>query len=805
MGTPGGPSTVSEEDICGQFDAYIFRQEFLNDPYRNVVDLQGNYTIPVWDLLHNSLPERFLGTNDTPAEWIWVHLPAVNRKWILDLVRRMKGNGIIHNSIVLGDVEKFVKKSFTNASGVYAAPRQFDQRAIDIKARRLEETSQDDAKDTPSSSKEKAKEPATKGQDDSQQPIHQQLSETEMFALALPYLDSQSDLVEKEKLEQLRRHYGAFEGYPTEFLKDSEPRRAEVIFSRTLDQCFFSSTHVTANLDSDQVVYNYLNELSDKWRKLRASRAETNNPPPITSAEREIELRHHKTDRGRRLIASPLRLWKIGNVVISAFPDQENELLPSSELQRLICRSIWESCPISAMDLVLDLAHIFIDFVDRPFNSGLGLSPLWIFERVIAEEAEKQVVRYKEFEKIMRRKQEDKSERNGNTPEANLLVTPALVPNQAEQAPTAGQQGGNDHVLEADKETSPMSLIDEEAESFKNVMDIRDELGMIGSVIKEQEVAMTQLTKYLDSRGKPANRLAAAPVTNEPQGSGEIDPNLQNLKQKMEDMVNRVQTWQSRIEGLDKRTSMVEKGLEHLLDIKLKRSSLEEANDTKHLAADTNEVARLSKDIESRTHSVLTATNSVVTNTGDLAEKSEERARQSEKQSALIFAFTFVTIWFTPLSFVTGFLAIPSKDFPQDPTNMTVDWKRWQIGVGLTVAFLVTLLFSLSVWAGYRRETKDSRTEKRASKNDNKHDGGVNGEGPDEKAAAQPTGEAKPSPSGGGSSGEPTPTPQTPSPKKTRQEQWRSWGRSLRGKEAAGDSLGKGQSEKAGALGDGIV
>ncbi|KAI1736992.1 hypothetical protein F4680DRAFT_429851 [Xylaria scruposa] len=830
-------STSPEKTVCELFDAYIFRQEFLNDPYKKVLDLKGSYGISVWNLLNDSSSKTFSGANDIPPEWIWINLPAVNKKWILELVRRMKENNAIHNAISLPQIEEFIEKSFTNASGIRVAP-QFNQRAADIKAQRLKQTSQDatlgeagsdqglketaapvggestsikpdtqddDAKDMSSSLDAKSKEPATKGQIASQKSIQEQFSGTEMFALALPYLDSQSGLVKSTRVEQLRQHYGAFEGRPTRILDNSEDRLADVIFSRTLDQCFFSSTHVTVNLDSDQVVYNYLNELAEKWRNIQKKKKDEtqNDPTPLTllTPEQEIELMRNKMDEGKRLITSPLRLWKIGHVVISAFPDQEHEMLNHSEIQGLICRSIWESCPISAMDLVLDLVHIFVDFVDRPFNSGLSLSPLWIFERVIAEEAEKQVIRYKEFEKIMKQKHKDKSERNDNTSEANLLVTPPVVQMPAGQDRLAEE---GDHVLETEKQKDSMSLITEEAESFKNVMDIRDELGMIDSVVKEQEVAMTQFSNYLDIRGKPAKGSEVTPPASESRGSGqskaagESGPDLQNLNQRMGDIVKRVQRRQSRIAGLDKRTSMIEKGLNHLLDIKLKRSSLEEA-------ADTNEVAKLSKDIEGRTHSVLQATNSVVTNTHDLARKSDERAKQSDKQSALIFAFTVVTIWFTPLSFVTGFFAIPSKDFPQDSTQEDVDWKQWQIGVGLFVAFLLTLLFSASVWAWYKRQDRDRKAKQGAPKIENQRDGNDNGQVPDEKAKKEPTGQASASYLLNETPTKPTPPSQPPSPDQTPQKQRRSWDWLLRSREAARDSLAHGRGEGVVVSSDAMV
>ncbi|GAP84597.1 putative ankyrin repeat protein [Rosellinia necatrix] len=660
----------------------------------------------------------------------------------------MTRNNLIHNAISSSSVNEFINKSFTNASGIHVAPQQLNQKAADIKAQRTEvtgqydarksgsdrgpkdpgeptgegstsagpNTEQDGAEDMSSGSKRRAKEPATKGQNAPPRPTQEHHSEIEMFALALPYVDSQSDLEKDKKLAQLRQHYGAFEGYPTNFLDDSGPHPTEVIFSRTLDQCFFSSTHNVVNLDGDQVIYNYLNKLSEEWGKIQKKKSKTTkDQPPATLElfEQEIERNHHKTDKGRKLITSPLRLWKIGNLVISAFPDQENSMLSDSELQRRICRSIWESCPISAMDLVLDLVHIFIGFMDQPFSSGLGLSPLWIFERVIAEEAEKQVIRYKQFEKIMKQKHKLGPKQNADASEIRYRMTRA-----GRQDTPASSQSVNEDFLEVEEQNDTMSLITEEAESFKNVMDVRDELSMIASVIKEQEVAMTQFIDYIGSRGKRLRGSESTQLTNEPRGGSEgmgaeeTDPNLQNLNQEMGVIITGVNRWQNRIAGLDKRASMIEKALNHLLDIKLKQSSLQEAGDTKK----------------------------VVTYTGDLAWESEKRARQSEQQSALIFAFTVVTIWFTPLSFVTGFFAIPSKDFPLDSAQQAVDWKRWQIGLGLFLAFLATLLFSGSVWVSYKRQPKGRKPQQEDREGDNRHSGGAKEQEPSETVKGEAKG-----------------------------------------------------------------
>ncbi|KAI1363844.1 hypothetical protein F5Y08DRAFT_354130 [Xylaria arbuscula] len=767
MGCTPEASTESKKMVCKPFKAHVFTAQCLDYP----LNLES-YETSVWDVLDDSSTGKLDDKKTAGAEWVWVHLPAVNREWVLELVQKMKKYNVIHNTISLLQIEEFVKNSFTNASGVQVAPQRLHQRAADIKAQRARKLSQvatqgeahldrglkgpappvgestsikpgtkeDDVKDTSGGDlHSKFKEPVWTGNIESQLSKQEQFSRSEMFALALPYLDSHSDSGKSERLQHLRQHYGTFEGYPTKFLRDYNHQLSEVIFPRTLDQCYFSSAHETTHLDSDQVVYNYLKDLSEKWRTVQDKQVKMGNESALLtllSSEEEIQPKYDERDKEKRLVTSPLRIWKIGHFVVSAFPDQEHATPSDSKFQELIYRSVWESCPISALDLVLDLAHIFIDFVDRPFNSGLSLSPLWIYERVIAEEAEKQVVRHNQFEEIMRDKREDKSELKDSTPRATRLVqnigakserknttpdskpfmTTAVTEVPEERDPLEGNKENDDHVLETKERKDPMDLITEEAESFKNVMDIRDELSMIESVVKEQDFAVRQLSNYLVMRGEPGKGLQATPSGNEPQdrsqskAAAESDLNVQNLRQRMEDMVNRIQWRQSRIGGLDKRASMIEKGLNHLLDIKLKRSSLEEASDTK---------------------SVLEAMNLVVTNTDNLAKEGDKRAKQADKQSALISAFTVVTIWFTPLSFVTGFFAIPSKDFPLDSTQQDVNWSTWQIGVGLFVAFLLTLSFSGSVWAWYKRQDKDRKKEQSTSeikgeggKNLNEHEEG---------------------------------------------------------------------------------
>ncbi|MCJ1425139.1 hypothetical protein MMC29_003027 [Sticta canariensis] len=79
------------------------------------------------------------------------------------------------------------------------------------------------------------------------------------------------------------------------------------------------------------------------------------------------------------------------------------------------------------------------------------------------------------------------------------------------------------------------------------------------------------------------------------------------------------------------------------------------------------------------------------------ARDADKRDRENEKQSQLLFAFTVITIVFTPLNFVAAFLAIPTKDYPHQGDN--VNWRWWQSFVGMLVT---EIMFVPTIWFGMK-------------------------------------------------------------------------------------------------------
>ncbi|KAI0384369.1 hypothetical protein F5Y04DRAFT_277740 [Hypomontagnella monticulosa] len=108
--------------------------------------------------------------------------------------------------------------------------------------------------------------------------------------------------------------------------------------------------------------------------------------------------------------------------------------------------------------------------------------------------------------------------------------------------------------------------------------------------------------------------------------------------------------------------------LENLMDLKQKQGNLNEARDTRKLAAEA-----------------------------------EKRQLESEEQSQLIFIFTVVTVIYVPIAFTASFFAIPSSDFPAG-TNGQAAWRWWQILVGSLVTEVATLLVAGILY--YYRQTR---------------------------------------------------------------------------------------------------
>ncbi|RTE83697.1 hypothetical protein BHE90_001768 [Fusarium euwallaceae] len=347
----------------------------------------------------------------------------------------------------------------------------------------------------------------------------------------------------------------------------------------------------------------------------------------------QVVRRYYESEdeiQSRILMVSPLRLWKIGrDVVITAFPSnwEGSRKFDSTPLGH-VYQSVTKSRPVSSMDLVSQIMASLITAIDGPSYAGLPKSLFAIFEAQALAQKTRQLRLYQEFRGFV-------AENQGFAENAN----------QASRA---------------------ITIVSDEMECFRVVMDIRDELAMISSVISEQERAFQSVAGTIQRLLAPDRRSTDATKD---------QPN--SIKDQPDEVELGIIRWKSRISNIDQRTQVVEKALSHLLSLKLDVSNLAEAKVnrarvgiTETLLRNMNESQMINLEIQGRGQR--------------LQLDSAMMQAKANQQSRYLFAFTVVTVVFAPLSFVASFFAIPSRDFPQEGG---VSWSQGQIGGGL-VTFL---------------------------------------------------------------------------------------------------------------------
>ncbi|KAI1473225.1 uncharacterized protein F4812DRAFT_412023 [Daldinia caldariorum] len=178
--------------------------------------------------------------------------------------------------------------------------------------------------------------------------------------------------------------------------------------------------------------------------------------------------------------------------------------------------------------------------------------------------------------------------------------------------------------------------ITKEVEHLSEIKDIRDELRMIERVLVDQKVLINQYRSMLK----------------EEDAEDHLYPTSQDLDGRV-----------SKVERLEKDALWVENSIKSLLDLKQKQGNLNDAIDTHWLANDGH-----------------------------------KRQKAGERQNQLLFVFTMITVVFTPMSFVTSFLAIPSRDFPQNDAGDSIGWRWWQVLISILVLEAVTSFWILGYW-----------------------------------------------------------------------------------------------------------
>ncbi|RSL77932.1 hypothetical protein CEP51_008647 [Fusarium floridanum] len=456
-------------------------------------------------------------------------------------------------------------------------------------------------------------------------------SEDATFSVAMPFLDSES--------------YGAYTDANNKVsrLKSSKktavgPYITTIMPSRTLDESFYVTSNDTTargrergqkkDQDQDQVVYRYYQDYLD--------RVLANDPKRITKSQSR-----HGTQQ-RILMVSPLRLWKIGrDVVITAFPETGEETRPF-ELTTLghVYQSIVTSGPASAMELVSQIMASLVTAIDGSHHAGLHDSLLTIFEAETSAQTTKQLKLYHEFRELI-------TARIQPSPNTPAGAPPGAPPGETGQSPKA------------------ITIIDEEMECFRIVMDIRDELAMISSVLSDQERVMQSVRRTIqelksgvaenttdqptETKDRPeetagqtkeikdqpkkktdqidAMKSQPTETKDQPKETAGQTKEIKDRPKKKTDQIDAMKSqpsepelgiarWKLRISNIDKRAQMVEKALSHLLSLKLAVSNLAEAEDTKKLLES-------SKAIQQSSQGLLEGNNELLEKMKSLHESSQ--------------------------------------------------------------------------------------------------------------------------------------------------------------------------------------
>ncbi|XEV04546.1 hypothetical protein FSHL1_009833 [Fusarium sambucinum] len=200
--------------------------------------------------------------------------------------------------------------------------------------------------------------------------------------------------------------------------------------------------------------------------------------------------------------------------------------------------------------------------------------------------------------------------------------------------------------------------ITKEVHHLCEIKDIKDELKMIQKVLEDQKAVIDQYATSQEELNFGVKENRSDEEHEWLSGDGESQLLLET--KRLLDL--RI----AKVKSLFTDASTVESSLNHLLDLKQKQGSL-----------------------------------IVVRDTRSLANEADQRAKDSAWQSKLLFIFTIVTVVFTPISFISTFMAVPTREFPH-LDGEEVSWRWWQVFAASIVVELLTFLV-IAPWVEWNR------------------------------------------------------------------------------------------------------
>ncbi|VUC35618.1 unnamed protein product [Clonostachys rosea] len=424
----------------------------------------------------------------------------------------------------------------------------------------------------------------------------------------------------------------------------------------TLDQSYYLSLDNSSDRDKDQVVIKHVQRQIDIER-----RQGLGQPATMTTGSLK-----------RLLMVNQMWIWKIdARTLITAFPDRRHEVQqPNLSVQ--IFKGLESHPPLNMGLMISRLLKYTTEFVDAPTNAGLNENLFHIFEQSIAYRAQEDANCYSNFYKLQ-----------------DELITLSKM--------TAPQNRTKAHQQKVLDTESKICDITSEMQHLCEIKDVKDELRMIQRVLDDQWDVIDQYHAAQEDLKSVASRersnSAEARLLADEEDELEYTKTCLGIRiSKVKSLVEDATTVENSVITstfipLRNVSAFIQKisdgnyslQLNHLLDLKQKQGNLVIVRDTRSLASEA-----------------------------------EQRAKDSAWQSKLLFIFTIITVIFTPISFTSTFLAVPTLEFPR-ANGEDVAWRWWQVFVASVVVELLTFLV-IAPWVDWNRfdhpwKKRDSQRE----------------------------------------------------------------------------------------------
>ncbi|CAH0056343.1 unnamed protein product [Clonostachys solani] len=482
-----------------------------------------------------------------------------------------------------------------------------------------------------------------------------------IFSLVIPYFDAENleCFLQKQgcSSDNCKKSF-ANEETSTKLYNGSNNSLASFHAPCTLDQSYYLSLDNSCERDKDQVVIKHVErQIELEQQRGRERRREVERPTTTTGSPKRL------------LMVNQMWIWKIDAMtLITAFPDRRHEV-QQPNLSAQILKGLGNQPPLSMGLMISRILKYTTEFVDAPTNAGLNENLFHIFEQSIAYRVGDPWFNIRSLKTLLTVLY-TQAQADANCYANFYKLQNELISLSRETVPQNRIKAHHQKMLETENKICDITS---EMQHLCEIKDVKDELRMIQRVLDDQWDVIDQYHAGHEELKFDVNQ----------QGSDNAEARLLGDEEdELEYTKNCVGIRISKVKSLFADATTVENSLNHLLDLKQKQGNLVIVRDTRSLASDA-----------------------------------EQRAKDSAWQSKLLFIFTIITVIFTPISFTSTFLAVPTLEFPR-ANGEDVAWRWWQVFIASVIVEVLTFLV-IAPWIDWNRfdfpwKRRDSQREQPA-------------------------------------------------------------------------------------------